>query len=92
MPKNLKLFNFQKWLCFKQRTVLLWTLDSAERDALLANEATRRWTSSNRVIMEIACTRSSQELLLARQAYHTRFKRSLEEDVAFHTSGDFRKV
>jgi len=42
--------------------------------------------------MEIACTRSSNELLLARQAYHARFKKSLEEDVAHHTSGDFRKV
>ncbi|KAK2984651.1 hypothetical protein RJ640_006634 [Escallonia rubra] len=75
-----------------ERIVLLWTLDPSERDALLANEATKRWTSSNQVLVEIACTRSSQELLLARQAYHTRFKKSLEEDVAYHTTGDFRKV
>ncbi|OVA14187.1 Annexin [Macleaya cordata] len=72
--------------------VLLWTLDPAERDALLANEATRKWTSNNRVILEIACTRSSHDLLLVRQAYHARFKRSLEEDVAAHTTGDFRKL
>ncbi|KAF8404581.1 hypothetical protein HHK36_009468 [Tetracentron sinense] len=75
-----------------ERVVLLWTLDPAERDALLAHEATGRWTSSNQVLMEIACTRSSHELLLARQAYHARFKKSLEEDVACHTTGDFRKV
>uniref|UniRef100_A0A5B6YYA8 Annexin n=1 Tax=Davidia involucrata TaxID=16924 RepID=A0A5B6YYA8_DAVIN len=75
-----------------ERAVLLWTLDPAERDAFLANEATKRWTSSNQVLMEIACTRSSHELLLARQAYHSRFKKSLEEDVAYHTTGDFRKL
>lgn len=75
-----------------ERVILLWTLDPAERDALLANEATKKWTSSNQVLVEIACTRSSHELLLAKQAYHLRFKKSLEEDVAHHTTGDFRKL
>ncbi|XP_031288235.1 annexin D1-like [Pistacia vera] len=75
-----------------ERVVLLWTLDPAERDAFLANEATKRWTSSNQVLMEIACTRSSNQLLQARQAYHARYKKSLEEDVAHHTTGDFRKL
>ncbi|XLS90467.1 hypothetical protein HN51_066475, partial [Arachis hypogaea] len=72
--------------------VLLWTLDPAERDAFLANKATKRWTSSNHVLMEIACTRSSDQLLFARKAYHARYKKSLEEDVAHHTTGEFRKV
>ncbi|KAH7557577.1 hypothetical protein JRO89_XS11G0183800 [Xanthoceras sorbifolium] len=75
-----------------ERVVLLWTRDPAERDAFLGNEATKRWTSSNQVLMEIACTRSSNQLLQARQAYHARYKKSLEEDVAYHTTGDFRKV
>ncbi|KAL3830437.1 hypothetical protein ACJIZ3_019239 [Penstemon smallii] len=75
-----------------ERVVLIWTLDPAERDAYLANEATKRWTSSNQVLVEIACTRSPKELLLVREAYHARFKKSLEEDVAYHTSGDFRKL
>ncbi|XP_050213865.1 annexin Gh1-like [Mercurialis annua] len=75
-----------------ERIVKLWTLDAAERDAILANEATKRWTSSNQVLMEIACTRTSNELLHAKQAYHVHFKKSLEEDVAHHTNGDFRKL
>ncbi|GER40272.1 annexin [Striga asiatica] len=75
-----------------ERVVLLWTLDPPERDAHLANEALKKWTSSNQVLVEIACTRSPKELLLAREAYHVRFKRSIEEDVAYHTSGDFRKL
>ncbi|KAJ9170343.1 hypothetical protein P3X46_018458 [Hevea brasiliensis] len=75
-----------------ERSVLLWTLDPAERDAYLANEATKKFTSSNWVLMEIACTRSSVELFKVRQAYHARYKRSIEEDVAYHTTGDFRKL
>lgn len=75
-----------------ERIVLLWTLDPAERDALLANEAVKKWTHNNLILIEIACTRSSGQLLAARQAYHARYKRSLEEDVAAHTTGDFRKL
>ncbi|XP_057970550.1 annexin D2 [Malania oleifera] len=75
-----------------ERAVLLWTLDPAERDAFLANEATKRATSNNWVILEIACTRSSHDLFLVRQAYHARYKKSLEEDVAYHTTGDIRKL
>jgi len=75
-----------------QRLVHLWTLDSAERDAFLANEAAKKWSSSNRVLVEIACARSSEQLLATRKAYHVRYKKSLEEDVAHHTTGDFRKV
>ncbi|KAK9272436.1 hypothetical protein L1049_002809 [Liquidambar formosana] len=75
-----------------ERAVLLWTMDPAERDAFLANEATKRLTSSNWVVIEIACTRSSYDLFLVKQAYHARFKKSPEEDVAYHTSGDIRKL
>ncbi|KAL0440095.1 UNVERIFIED_CONTAM: Annexin D2 [Sesamum latifolium] len=75
-----------------ERVVKLWTLDPAERDAFLANEAIKKATSSNQVLVEIACARSPKELLLAREAYHACFKRSLEEDVACHTAGDFRKL
>ncbi|XP_022870261.1 annexin D2-like [Olea europaea var. sylvestris] len=42
--------------------------------------------------MEVACTRSPFDLFRARQAYHARYKKSLEEDVAYHTTGDFRKL
>eukprot|EP00262_Sarcandra_glabra_P019700 TRINITY_DN754_c1_g1_i1.p1 TRINITY_DN754_c1_g1~~TRINITY_DN754_c1_g1_i1.p1 ORF type:complete len:317 (-),score=54.67 TRINITY_DN754_c1_g1_i1:287-1237(-) len=75
-----------------ESALLLWTLDPAERDALLANEAARKWSPSNRILLEIACARSSKELFLVREAYHARFKKSLEEDVASHVTGDFRKL
>ncbi|KAK7275763.1 hypothetical protein RIF29_16885 [Crotalaria pallida] len=75
-----------------ERLVRLWTLDPAERDAILANEATKKWTSSNQVLVEIASTRSSEQLFSARKAYHALYKKSLEEDVAHHTTGDYRKL
>ncbi|KAJ8446659.1 hypothetical protein Cgig2_002821 [Carnegiea gigantea] len=75
-----------------ERAVHLFTLDPPERDAYLANEATKKFSSSNWVLIEIACTRSSDDLFLVRRNYHTLYKKSLEEDVAHHTSGDYRKL
>ncbi|THU69813.1 hypothetical protein C4D60_Mb08t18370 [Musa balbisiana] len=75
-----------------QRAVLLWVLDAAERDAVLANEVVRKWSPGNRVLIEIAVARTADELFAAKRAYQARFKRSLEEDVAAHTNGDFRKL
>ncbi|CAH2043421.1 unnamed protein product [Thlaspi arvense] len=75
-----------------ERAVMLWTLDSAERDAYLAKESTKMFTKNNWVLVEIACTRSALELFKVKQAYQARYKKSLEEDVAQHTSGDLRKL
>lgn len=75
-----------------ERAVLLWTLDPAERDALLAYESTRKFTSNLWVLVEIACTRSTHVLFEVRKAYHARYKRSIEEDIAYHATGDYRKL
>jgi len=45
-----------------------------------------------RTLIDITCTRSLDELLQVRRAYHARYKRSLKEDVAAHTKDDYRKV
>ncbi|XP_060215529.1 annexin Gh1-like [Lycium barbarum] len=75
-----------------QRLVHLWTMGPAERDACLANEAIKRLPGSSCIIMEIACARSSVDLFKARQTYQALYKKSLEEDVADHSTGDFRKL
>ncbi|EOA21149.1 hypothetical protein CARUB_v10001496mg [Capsella rubella] len=75
-----------------ERAVMLWTFGPAERDAYLAKESTKMFTKDNWVLVEIACTRSALEFLSAKQAYQSRYKTSLEEDVAYHTSGDIRKL
>ncbi|XP_010926280.1 annexin Gh1 [Elaeis guineensis] len=75
-----------------EKAVLLWILDPPERDAVLANEALKKWSPNNRALIEIAMTRTADEMFAVRRAYRGRFKRSLEEDVAVHTNGDFRKL
>lgn len=75
-----------------ERALLLWSLDAPERDALLAHESIKKWSPKNRSLIEISCARSSTELWLVRQAYHVRCKKSLEEDIASYTKGDFRKL
>lgn len=72
--------------------MVLWTMHSWERDARLINDALLDGAKSYNVIVEIACTRSSEELLGARRAYHSLFERSIEEDVASCVNSDERKV
>ncbi|KAL1568044.1 Annexin D2 [Salvia divinorum] len=74
------------------RALAVWTVDPTERDARLANEATKLLTANNYVLLEIGCTRSSYHLFKVRETYHLLYKKSLEEDVAHHTSGDYRKL
>ncbi|KAK3145080.1 hypothetical protein QOZ80_4AG0322750 [Eleusine coracana subsp. coracana] len=67
-----------------------WILDPAERQAVIANAATKCIQEDYPVIIEIACTNSSAELLEVKKAYHVLYQRSLEEDVAVHSSGNLR--
>ncbi|KAK1291882.1 hypothetical protein QJS10_CPB17g01823 [Acorus calamus] len=75
-----------------EKAVFRWIFDPIERQAILANVAVKKGIEDYRVIVEISCVSSPAELLAVKQAYHARFKRSLEEDVASHTTGDFRKI
>ncbi|KAK3143006.1 hypothetical protein QOZ80_4BG0356330 [Eleusine coracana subsp. coracana] len=67
-----------------------WILDPAERQAVMANAATICIQEDYPVIIEIACSNSSAELLEVKKAYHVLYQRSLEEDVAVHSSGNLR--
>ncbi|KAL9675932.1 hypothetical protein QQ045_004140 [Rhodiola kirilowii] len=75
-----------------ERAVSSWVLDPADRDAVLAHIALRKGTSDFHVIVEIACVRSPEELLEVRRKYQLRYRLSLEEDVATHTTGNIRKL
>lgn len=74
-----------------EKAVYRWVLDPEDRDAVLANVAIRK-SGDYHVIVEIACVLSSEDLLAVRRAYHARYKHSLEEDLAAHTTGDIRKL
>ncbi|KAL7238467.1 hypothetical protein ACSBR2_004548 [Camellia fascicularis] len=75
----------REFLRFKS-AVVLWTMHPWERDARLIKDALNDGPKSYNVVIEIGCTRSSEELLGARKAYHSIFERSIEEDVAFHVN------
>lgn len=72
--------------------IVLWTMHPWERDARLLKEAIAKGAEGYSLIIEVACTRSSEELLGARKAYHSLFDLSIEEDVAFHVNGAERKL
>ncbi|XP_068328574.1 annexin D4-like [Pyrus communis] len=80
-----------EFLRFKN-AVVLWTMHPWERDARLAKEALKKGPESYGILVEITCTRSSEELLGARKAYHSLFDHSIEEDVAYHIDGPEGKL
>lgn len=67
-------------------------LEPEDRDAVLANAAIRKSETDFKVIIELSCILSPQELLGVKRAYQNRYKHSLEEDVAARTTGDLRKA
>lgn len=58
----------------------------------MANVALKSKNVDYIVIIEIASVNSPDELLAVKRAYQARYKHSLEEDIASHTTGDFRTV
>ncbi|KAL6562950.1 hypothetical protein OROHE_005537 [Orobanche hederae] len=80
----------QEFLRLKE-AIVLWTMHPWERDARLLKESLHKGPQYN-VLVQIAGTRLSEELLGARRAYHSLFNHSIEEDVAFHVHGPERKL
>ncbi|CAJ1978120.1 unnamed protein product [Sphenostylis stenocarpa] len=75
-----------------KNAVVLWSMHPWERDARLVKEALKKGQNAYGILIEVACTRSSEELLGARKAYHSLFDHSIEEDVASHIHGIERKL
>ncbi|KAA0034747.1 hypothetical protein IC582_022690 [Cucumis melo] len=77
-----------------KNAVVLWTTHPWERDARLVKEALSKGHHGQNIniLIEVACTRTSDELLGARKAYHSLFDHSIEEDVASHLNGPERKL
>ncbi|XP_062184501.1 annexin-like protein RJ4 [Phragmites australis] len=75
-----------------ERAMYHWILDPVERQAVMANAATKCIQEKYPVIVEIACANSSAELLAVKKAYHVLYKCSLEEDVAARATGNLRSL
>ncbi|KAJ0978849.1 hypothetical protein J5N97_014323 [Dioscorea zingiberensis] len=70
------------------RAVVLWALDPAERDAILAHEVLKKKGYRHMcVIVEIACASPPDHLISVRQAYSSLFNSSLEEDIIDYSTG-----
>ena len=63
-----------------------------ERDARMARKALDGRPQAYGLLIELACTRSSDELLGARKAYQSLYGESIEEDVASRVEGIERQV
>ncbi|TKY72434.1 Annexin D8 [Spatholobus suberectus] len=75
-----------------ERAICNWTMDPAERDAAFINEELKNETPDYKVIIEIACTSTSEEFLAVKRSYQFLYKHCLEEDVASKTIGDIRRL
>ncbi|KAL5570372.1 hypothetical protein UlMin_026947 [Ulmus minor] len=81
----------QEFMRFK-KAIVLWTMHPWERDARMAKKAIKKGPEAYAVLVEIACSRSSEELLGARRAYHSLFEHSIEEDTSRYIKGSERKL
>lgn len=72
------------------RAVYLWMLEPFDREAFIINEAIKK--GDYKVVVELTCVSSPDDLFRIRRAYQLRYKHSLEEDVACNTNGDVRKL
>jgi len=70
----------------------MWAMHPWERDARLVKKALKKGEEAYNLIVEVSCTRSAEDLLGARKAYHSLFDQSMEEDIASHVHGPQRKV
>ncbi|CAL0333584.1 unnamed protein product [Lupinus luteus] len=75
----------------KQKAMYRWMSEPADRDAVLAHVAINHGSKHYHVLVEIVSILSPEEVLNVRRAYHDRYKRSLEEDIAAQTTGDLRQ-
>lgn len=82
---------YMTWYLPVQNIMVLWLMHPWERDARWMHHVMHK-SYPFTVIIEIACTRSSEELLGAKRAYQALFDHSVEEDVAYHIKERYSKV
>ncbi|KMT14582.1 hypothetical protein BVRB_4g073520 [Beta vulgaris subsp. vulgaris] len=73
-----------------EKAICQWVIDPVEREAILIFEALKKEKPDYNLVAEIVCTKSPEELLTLKRAYHKIYKHALEEDVASHTRGKVR--
>ncbi|KAF2306907.1 hypothetical protein GH714_022452 [Hevea brasiliensis] len=59
----------------------LWMVHPHERDAIVAKEALEQGDTNYRALVEIFVGRKSSHIMLIKQAYQSRFRRQLDQDI-----------
>ncbi|XP_015578797.1 annexin Gh1 isoform X2 [Ricinus communis] len=59
----------------------MWMINPNERDAIVAKEALEQGYTNYRALVEIFVGRKSSHIMLIKQAYQSRFRRQLDQDI-----------
>ncbi|KAK6181663.1 hypothetical protein SNE40_009474 [Patella caerulea] len=65
---------------------------SADFDAKQLNKAIKGLGTDEKVLVEIICTRTNEQLKAIKESYKTLFSKDLEKDVVGDTSGHFKRI
>ncbi|KAG2635387.1 hypothetical protein PVAP13_2NG350000 [Panicum virgatum] len=80
---------------FQLRKLLyLWALEPAERDAVVAREAVEggATVAGYRALVEVFTRRKQDQLFFTKQAYLTRFRRNLDQDMVTEPSHPYQRL
>lgn len=70
----------------------MWMLDVHERDAIVAREALARSKVDYNALVEIYTRRKSSQLFFTKQAYLTKFRTHLDQDIVSDASTPYQKL
>ncbi|KAL8238135.1 hypothetical protein R6Q59_019216 [Mikania micrantha] len=74
-----------------ETAVLLWMHDPAGRDATILRDALTTGFINLEAVSEIICSRTSSQLQMLKQIYHSNFGTYLEHDIERQAFGDHQK-
>uniref|UniRef100_A0A0A9F346 Annexin n=1 Tax=Arundo donax TaxID=35708 RepID=A0A0A9F346_ARUDO len=76
------------------KLLYLWTLEPAERDAIMAREAVEggATVAGYRALVEVFTRREQNQLFFTKQAYLARFRRNLEQDMVTEPSHPYQRT
>ncbi|XP_076894339.1 annexin D5-like [Bidens hawaiensis] len=75
-----------------ETAVLLWMHDIAEKDATILREALYTGFINLGAVTEVICSRTSSQLQILKQVYHSTFGTYLEYDLELQALGDHQKI
>eukprot|EP00056_Hartaetosiga_gracilis_P022593 m.31737 g.31737 ORF g.31737 m.31737 type:complete len:821 (+) comp9728_c0_seq1:75-2537(+) len=75
-----------------QTTLLALLMQESERYAYFLRKSMKGWGTENRLLVDVLCTKESDEIVKIHSAYAEKYERDLEKDIISDTSGDFKKL